>query len=737
MPKTSTRKRKARKADEFGKKKLKVGQKADPFNKTVIDLSSKRVIVPTQSITNTGSEANKNPSEESISSLKSALAHTRHYSLQTRRDAVKSVCKLVASYPSIIRPRLGIILEACCRLMLDQDPETRRSLLSVFHGLADITGVDTASGSAAHGGSSDAALSGEKEWAPFIPLVMAFTSSALSHLNADVRASGLAFLEFFTAKFPRVLQTYTVRVIPDVVALLSGTRGRANAAKTAGSGTCLQVNPNSRFGSTIGSRLKILNTLKIVVKLAYPKLNDEAVAAAQDIKFSLDFLDTGSSSKQPLAALESPDSLASTLSPILMDLWSESLPEAVFNGKNVVVNDSLRVCRAVLVLLRTLLALPDVTKETEILILEGFRAHVAPHFPFFAAVQASSSKPQRQRVGEVETVEAVLGEMDVSAALIYARFPDSRTSDGARIQEFLDDLLDSRAVPFIFPNSWIQGMRPGREKLELICMSRPFFWTVILSNGPGSEFIMERLVALFNALDVDALCMNQQIAKYVLFEFLSGLFDKVYLNSEPPMCLNQWFLDALPVFYGQVKHGVSDTLVRNDIHDSLLEFQIKILKREYKIEFPAPRLEKCTSLLLEHGATRMESLRKCLCLSYHLPAPWSDTLIDVLLSPKVCGALTKFGLDLFLLDLVNQRQDTLNLCLDSAVYLDVMINVGLVVLPGRFPRAKSDLLRAVVGKWDVSVAEAVWAHLSDSLTALLEKPSASAELLYMIIRLVC
>lgn len=203
------------------------------------------------------------------------------------------------------------------------------------------------------------------------------------------------------------------------------------------------------------------------------------------------------------------------------------------------------------------------------------------------------------------------------------------------------------------------------------------------------------------------------------------------------MCLNQWFLDALPVFYGQVKHGVSDTLVRNDIHDSLLEFQIKILKREYKIEFPAPRLEKCTSLLLEHGATRMESLRKCLCLSYHLPAPWSDTLIDVLLSPKVCGALTKFGLDLFLLDLVNQRQDTLNLCLDSAVYLDVMINVGLVVLPGRFPRAKSDLLRAVVGKWDVSVAEAVWAHLSDSLTALLEKPSASAELLYMIIRLVC
>lgn len=317
------------------------------------------------------------------------------------------------------------------------------------------------------------------------------------------------------------------QVIPDVVALLSGTRGRANAAKTAGSGTCLQVNPNSRFGSTIGSRLKILNTLKIVVKLAYPKLNDEAVAAAQDIKFSLDFLDTGSSSKQPLAALESPDSLASTLSPILMDLWSESLPEAVFNGKNVVVNDSLRVCRAVLVLLRTLLALPDVTKETEILILEGFRAHVAPHFPFFAAVQASSSKPQRQRVGEVETVEAVLGEMDVSAALIYARFPDSRTSDGARIQEFLDDLLDSRAVPFIFPNSWIQGMRPGREKLELICMSRPFFWTVILSNGPGSEFIMERLVALFMALDVDALCMNQQIAKYVLFEFLSGLFDKV------------------------------------------------------------------------------------------------------------------------------------------------------------------------------------------------------------------
>jgi pre-rRNA-processing protein IPI1 len=174
MPTKSTRKKKVR-AQDFVKQKLKVGQK-QATNRTVIDLSSKRVHVPTQTISN-------EETSTVLSSIKDALIQCKHYSASNRRDALKSLAKIPVD---AINTRLGLILDTVCRIMLDSDAESRK-LLHVFFQSVTIT-------------------------APFMPLVMAFTSSALSHINEGVRISGIGFLDIWVEKCPDLIVEYSARV---------------------------------------------------------------------------------------------------------------------------------------------------------------------------------------------------------------------------------------------------------------------------------------------------------------------------------------------------------------------------------------------------------------------------------------------------------------------------------------------------------------------------------------------
>jgi pre-rRNA-processing protein IPI1 len=179
MPTKSTRKKKVQ-AKDFVKQKLKVGQK-QATNRTVIDLSSKRVHVPTQTITNEDAET-------VLSSIKDALIQCKHYSATNRRDALKVLSKIPID---AIHTRLGLILETVCRIMLDSDGPSRKLLHEFFQGV-NIT-------------------------APFMPLVMAFTSSALSHINEGVRISGIGFLELWVEKCPSLIVEYSAKVCSSFV----------------------------------------------------------------------------------------------------------------------------------------------------------------------------------------------------------------------------------------------------------------------------------------------------------------------------------------------------------------------------------------------------------------------------------------------------------------------------------------------------------------------------------------
>jgi pre-rRNA-processing protein IPI1 len=162
-------------AQDFVKQKLKVGQ-SKISNRTVIDLSSKRVHVPTQSISNEDAST-------SLASIKEALVQCKHYSASNRRDALKSLSKIPVD---AIQTRLGLILDTVCRIMLDSDGECRKLLYAFFQSV-QIT-------------------------APFMPLVMAFTSSALSHINESVRISAIGFLEIWVEKCPDLIVDYSSKV---------------------------------------------------------------------------------------------------------------------------------------------------------------------------------------------------------------------------------------------------------------------------------------------------------------------------------------------------------------------------------------------------------------------------------------------------------------------------------------------------------------------------------------------
>lgn len=148
MPKKSTRKRKQQ-AQDFAKQKLKLGTKSSQKN---IEITSKRVCVPAQSIT---------PSQ----SLSSTLVNCTHYAPSTRVSALS----MLKTYPTAeIIGSLSQVIHVTAKTMLDTEARCRKALAE-FYNTSEIP---------------------SQSYKPFIPLLMSYTCSALTHVSPEIRFDG-------------------------------------------------------------------------------------------------------------------------------------------------------------------------------------------------------------------------------------------------------------------------------------------------------------------------------------------------------------------------------------------------------------------------------------------------------------------------------------------------------------------------------------------------------------------
>ncbi|KAH9470364.1 hypothetical protein MJO28_017589 [Puccinia striiformis f. sp. tritici] len=171
MPKSQ--KQKKAKAADFTKAKLKLGKgKQVANNATNTSYSSKIIALPNQKIR---TENTAIPTTKSNLTLDDLIVRLRHYSGNTRKEALLGLRELLDAHRSVWRLNLGTVIHSCACLISDENPAVRKALKSFFSWF--LPKVD---------------LSLLK---PFCSIIIFFASSALSHIFADIRVDAIYIID--------------------------------------------------------------------------------------------------------------------------------------------------------------------------------------------------------------------------------------------------------------------------------------------------------------------------------------------------------------------------------------------------------------------------------------------------------------------------------------------------------------------------------------------------------------
>ncbi|OCH95802.1 hypothetical protein OBBRIDRAFT_871454 [Obba rivulosa] len=253
MPKNT--KKKKDKAADFSKAKLKLGKgKQTPTN--VIDTSYKArsIALPSQSIAHDkDAEA---PSTRRRLTFDDLLAHLKHYNAGTRRDAILGLRELLEAHPDLIEKNLTPLVNACVRLIGDEDASIRKTLLSFLNWLLPQTPSD--------------------DLLPHSPVLLLFTTSAQTHIFPEIRIDAIRFLDLFLEFIPDVVvEGWTHGISGHGRRVLEGYLGILNAGTLFGEGGDTgpaQATSTASVVLSLGSKLVVLRSLSSFLKnaLSFP-----------------------------------------------------------------------------------------------------------------------------------------------------------------------------------------------------------------------------------------------------------------------------------------------------------------------------------------------------------------------------------------------------------------------------------------------------------------------------------
>ncbi|RGB26384.1 hypothetical protein C1646_721339 [Rhizophagus diaphanus] len=199
MPKKSKHKKKAQQED-FKKPKLKVGKKKQQAsNFTDTSFKSRAISLPSQSITEDKSNEITNSRNLTLNEL---LTQLKHYNSGMRKDAIIGLKDFFRVNPHILSQSLSLVVNSLLRLLIDDNKFVRTTLLSFF---------------------TEFFISMEKsELRPFLPILIIYTCSAITHIYEDIRADSIKFMELWLNIAPDIIvDGFWQRVVPNYIGLLT------------------------------------------------------------------------------------------------------------------------------------------------------------------------------------------------------------------------------------------------------------------------------------------------------------------------------------------------------------------------------------------------------------------------------------------------------------------------------------------------------------------------------------
>ncbi|KAF9998927.1 hypothetical protein BGZ65_005642, partial [Modicella reniformis] len=212
MPKSSSKRKKEKNAD-FKKTKLKVGKKkavADNFTDT--SFKSKAISLPSQSISHDKTALLTNARNVTFAELMTQL---KHYSPNTRKDALLGLRDLFHRHPHLLPLHLGTLLNSVVRLLIDDSSIVRKALQSFLGEFIPVLHP--------------------RDVHPFLPLLVVYTCSAMTHILEDIREDALKFMDLWVAAGGQlVVNGFWDKILPNYVSLLTSDSNATNASKLSG-----------------------------------------------------------------------------------------------------------------------------------------------------------------------------------------------------------------------------------------------------------------------------------------------------------------------------------------------------------------------------------------------------------------------------------------------------------------------------------------------------------------------
>ncbi|KAF9276766.1 hypothetical protein BGZ68_009767 [Mortierella alpina] len=209
MPKSSSKRKKEKNAD-FKKTKLKVGKKkavADSFTDT--SFKSRAISLPSQSISHDKTTALTNSRNVTFAELMTQL---KHYSPGTRKDALLGLRDLFHRHSHLLPLHLGVLVNSIVRLLIDDSSIVRKALQTFLGEFIPMLHA--------------------RDIHPFLPLLIVYTCSAMTHILEDIREDALKFMDLWVAAGGQiVVNGFWDKIVPNYVSLLTSDSNATNASK--------------------------------------------------------------------------------------------------------------------------------------------------------------------------------------------------------------------------------------------------------------------------------------------------------------------------------------------------------------------------------------------------------------------------------------------------------------------------------------------------------------------------
>lgn len=247
MPKSS--KKRKEKAADFTKAKLKLGKtKRAPSNAVDTSFKARSIALPTQSISLVTDE--KTPITRRKHSLDDLIQHLKHYSAGTRKDAILGLRELLEAHRTLLDSALSVLINACVRIIADEDAGVRKALLGFFTWIFPRIP--------------------QEDLIPHQPILLLFAASAQTHIFPEIRLDAIRLLKIFLEHMPHaVVEGWDGDSSGHAARILEGYLGFLNAGpKIRGADESVNETSSGSMILSPASKVVVLHSLSTFLQSA-------------------------------------------------------------------------------------------------------------------------------------------------------------------------------------------------------------------------------------------------------------------------------------------------------------------------------------------------------------------------------------------------------------------------------------------------------------------------------------